>query len=123
MLFRVTYMSHGTRATTSLEAIPRTILICQTDDGKEPFTDWFFSKLDAATRGRVRAKLDRLEDGNVSDVKAVGEGVLELKIDFGPGYRVYFGQKGREVHLMNAGVKDTQSTDIAYAKAFWRKHE
>ena len=49
-------------SSTSVEAIPRELLICQTEDGKEPFTDWFFDKLDAVSRARVRAKLDRLED-------------------------------------------------------------
>jgi len=106
-----------------VEAIPRELLICQTEDGKEPFTDWFFDKLDAVSRARVRAKLDRLEDGNFSDVKAIGDGVSELKMDFGPGYRIYFGQMGNEVHLIHGGIKDTQPADIAYAKAFWRKHE
>jgi putative addiction module killer protein len=105
-----------------VEVVQRELLICQTDDGKEPFTHWFFGKLDPVSRGRVRSKLDRLEDGNFGDVKAVGEGVSELKLDFGPGYRIYFGQKGNEVHLIAGGFKDTQPADIANAKAFWRKH-
>ena len=106
-----------------VEAIPRELLICQDEHGREPFTEWLFDLLDPATRARVRVQLDRIEDGNFSNVKPVGEGVSELKMDFGPGYRVYFGQKGKEVHLICGGNKNLQSADIAFAKEFWRKHE
>jgi putative addiction module killer protein len=84
--------------------------------------EWLGS-LDVATRARVRIRIDRIEDGNFGDVKPVGEGVSELRMDFGPGYRVYFALRGRQVHLLQGGSKATQSTDIAFAKKFWREHD
>lgn len=101
----------------------REILICQSDDGREPFTEWLEHELDVATRARVRVRIDRIEEGNFGDVASVGEGVSELRLDFGPGYRVYFGQKGNEVHLISGGTKRTQAADIEAAKRFWRKHD
>jgi putative addiction module killer protein len=64
-----------------------------------------------------------MEDGNFGDCEGVGEGVSELKIDYGSGYRVYFGQVGSTVHLIGGGDKGTQDRDIAQAKEFWRKHD
>ncbi|WP_198152118.1 type II toxin-antitoxin system RelE/ParE family toxin [Granulicella tundricola] len=87
-----------------------------------PFQEWLFDSLDVRTRARITVRIDRIEDGNFGDVKPVGEGVSELRVDFGPGYRVYFGQKGNEVHLIRGGSKGTQTADIAAAKDFWRKH-
>jgi putative addiction module killer protein len=105
-----------------MQAIPRKILLCHSDDGRVPFKEWLFETLDPVTRARIEARIDRIEDGNFGDVKPIGEGVSELRMDFGPGYRAYFGQKGTEVHLILGGTKDTQEKDIAEAKAFWRKH-
>jgi putative addiction module killer protein len=105
-----------------MEAVPREILICQDDEGHEPFTDWL-SGLDAQTRARVRVRIDRLEDGLLGDVEPVGDGVSELKLDFGPGYRIYFGQKGQEIHLLLAGSKRSQQKDIRQARKLWRKHD
>lgn len=105
-----------------MPSIPRVILMCHTEDGKVPFQEWLFHQLDTLARARIAARIDRVEDGNFGDVQPIGEGVSELRIDFGPGYRIYFGQKGNEVHLISGGTKATQPTDIAAAKAFWRKH-
>jgi putative addiction module killer protein len=105
-----------------MQPTPRELLICQDDDGRERFTEWFHA-LDPVTRGRVMAHLDRLEDGNFRHVESVGGGVSELRMDFGPGYRVYFGQKRNEVHLICAGSKNGQQSDIDFAKNFWSKHE
>lgn len=76
-----------------------------------------------ATRARVRVRIDRLEDGLLGDVKPAGEGVSELRLDFGPGYRVYFGQKGNEIHLLLGGSKQGQEQDISRAISMWRKHD
>ena len=67
--------------------------------GSSPFEEWF-SGLDAHASAKVAAALYRLEQGNFSNVKAVGKGVSEYKIDFGPGYRIYFGQEGDEVVIL-----------------------
>ena len=77
-----------------MEAIPREILVCQDEDGREAFTEWL-AGLDVQTRARIRVRMDRVEQGNFGDVKPVGGGVSELRLDFGPGYRVYFGQIGK----------------------------
>jgi putative addiction module killer protein len=105
-----------------LEAMPREILVCQDEDGREPFTEWL-NGLDVQTRARVRVRIDRLEEGLFGDVEPVGEGVSELRLDFGPGYRVYFGQKGFQIHLLIGGSKQGQQNDIRQAKKFWRAHD
>ena len=84
-----------------------------------PFAEWF-DALDAAAATKVSVALARLEQGNLSNVKGVGEGVLEYKIDWGPGYRVYFGRDGAVlVILLTGGTKRRQQRDIAAAKSFW----
>jgi len=105
-----------------LEATPREILVCQDVTGREPFTEWL-NGLDVQTRARVRVRIDRLEDGLFGDVKPVGEGVSELRLDFGPGYRVYFGQVGDQIHLLLGGSKQSQSTNIHEAKKIWKAHD
>ena len=89
------------------------------EDGKCPFEDWFFT-LEVAAAAKVRTYLVRLERGNTSNVKAIGDGVCECKIDWGPGYRVYFGRDGDAlVILLIGGTKQRQQKDIEAAKAFW----
>ena len=73
--------------------------------------------LDVQTRARVRVRIDRLEDGLFGDVEPVGEGVSELRLDFGPGYRVYFQKRGNTlIILLCGGDKSTQAKDIKRAK-------
>lgn len=73
---------------------------------------------------RIDVRLARLELGNPGDVKAVGEGVSELRIDYGPGYRVYFGQVGAAVIiLLCAGSKRAQAADIKRAKTYWADYQ
>jgi putative addiction module killer protein len=87
--------------------------------GKEPFQRWA-DHLEREALRRVDRALSRLVDGNTSNSKSVGEGVHELKIDFGPGYRVYFGsQGGAIVVLLGGGTKKKQAQDIAAAKERW----
>ena len=91
----------------------------QTTDGRSPYGLWF-GRLDPIAAAKVVTGLARLEAGNTSNVKAVGEGVSELKIDFGPGYRVYFGWDGLElVILLGVGTKKRQGSDIDKAKKRW----
>ncbi len=72
---------------------------------------------------RIRVRLDRVSLGNFGDCHSVGEGVQELRIDYGPGYRVYFGQAGSTiVLLLCGGDKDTQSKDISLAKYYWNEY-
>lgn len=73
---------------------------------------------------KIQARLARVRLGNLGDCASVGEGVLELKINFGPGYRVYFGQDGVEVIiLLCAGDKSTQNSDIKKAKTYWSEYK
>ena len=82
----------------------------------EVFADWFGSLRDRQARARVEARIRRVTLGNIGDVKPVGEGVSELRIDYGPGYRLYFVQRGQKlVILLAGGDKKTQSQDIATA--------
>jgi putative addiction module killer protein len=81
------------------------------------FDRWFHGLRDIRARARIAARLDRLADGNLGDVKPVGHGISELRIDYGPGYRVYFMQRGAVLVVMLAGGdKRTQSTDIKLAR-------
>lgn len=89
-------------------------------DGRSPFAAWF-GGLDAIARAKVTTAIARLEQGNLSNVKPVGEGVLEYRIDFGPGYRVYFGRDGSAlVILLTGGTKKRQQRDIEAAASMWR---
>jgi putative addiction module killer protein len=82
----------------------------------DEYSDWFANLRDRQARARINARIRRLSLGNPGDVKPVGEGVSELRIDYGPGYRVYFLQRGREVIILLAGGdKRTQQKDIQTA--------
>ncbi len=87
-------------------------------DGRVPYSDWL-AGMDDKTAARVSAYVDRMKAGNFGDSKPVGDGVSELKIDFGPGYRIYFVRDGRTVIvLLCAGDKGSQKADIRKARAF-----
>ena len=82
----------------------------------EAFAAWLDDLDDARARARVLVRIERLASGNPGDVKAVGAGVSELRIDYGPGYRVYYTKLGRQiVILLGGGTKKTQDTDIKAA--------
>jgi putative addiction module killer protein len=97
--------------------------IYRTSANREPYTDWEAS-LDRQVRTRITARLARIRlTGNLGDFKSVGSGVYELRFDFGPGYRVYFGfdqVKNRLIILLAGGSKRSQVKDIAKAKEYWR---
>jgi putative addiction module killer protein len=82
------------------------------------FKAWFEELRDVRSRARIQARIDRLSLGNPGDVRPVGSGVSELRIDYGPGYRVYFVQRGEDlIVLLAGGKKDTQARDISQAIA------
>jgi len=102
------------------EAHHRTLELYVTPDGETPFTEWLEALRDIKARAKTRVRLDRLRLGNLGDCKPLGEGISELRIDFGPGYRVYFGQAGsRTIVLLCGGDKSTQKTDIKKAQRYW----
>lgn len=87
--------------------------------GNEPFTQWV-AGLDTASRARIFARLDRVENGNFGDHKAISSGLSEFRFQFGPGYRVYFGTvKNTLVILLAGGDKKTQKQDIKRAQQLW----
>ena len=91
--------------------------------GISPFAKWR-EKLDPTTRARVTVGVFRLEAGNFSGVKGAGESIFELRMDFGPGYRVYFGKDGEDlVILLGGGTKKRQEADIRAAKVLWREYK
>ena len=93
------------------------------DTALNPFEKWF-DKLNARAAAKVATALYRMENGNFSNVKNLKGGVFEYKIDFGPGYRIYFGQEGdRLIILLGGGTKKQQSKDIKMAKGYWQQYK
>jgi putative addiction module killer protein len=100
------------------------ILHYRTIEGRFPYRDWIESIGDKITRAVVLARVDRLAFGTFGDWKALGDGVCELRIHFGAGYRVYFGRDGKTVViLLCGGDKRSQSADIKRAKRYWKDYE
>src|ERR1700675_702201 len=96
----------------------------QTTGGRSPLAEWVRGLRDGATRARIVARLDRLKAGLLGDWKSVGGGVCELRIDHGPGYRVYYGQVGKTlILLLCGGDKSTQAKDIEIANAYWKDYK
>lgn len=94
-----------------------------TEDGQSPFANWLNGLRDRQARARVRIRLERVAMGNLGDYKAVGGGVCELRIPYGPGYRVYFAREGDVVVvLLCGGDKSSQSNDVATAQSYWNDY-
>ena len=92
-------------------------------DGRSPFREWF-DALDAVTAARVDRYIRRLETGNFGAAKSLSDGVFELRMDFGPGYRVYYGREGRNIIiLLGGGSKRRQDADIAAAIVRWKHYK
>lgn len=107
-----------------MEALPRTIEIYIDAKGKRPFVDWR-DCLDVNTRARVRTRLNKVEGGNLGDHKAEGGGVFALRLDFGPGYRIYYGLTNEQkiVLLLSGGDKKKQNQDIQEAIRLWEEYK
>jgi len=102
---------------------PRTLRIYSAADGSRPFEKWLEGLRDYEAQARILGRLGHVRLGSLGDWKAVGEGVGELRIPVGPGYRVYFGQDGASVViLLCGGSKATQHRDIENAKTYWRDY-
>lgn len=96
------------------------ILEYVTEDGQIPFREWLDGLKDAQTLARVEVRLNRVRLGNLGDHKSVGQGVSELRIPYGPGYRIYYGRRGSAiVILLHGGEKHSQTRDIALARQYW----
>jgi len=103
-----------------MQTSPKKTYIYQNKLGRCPFEEWLDSFKDRKGAAKIRVKIARARMGNFGKCASVGEGVYELKIDFGPGYRVYFGQVGDAiVILLCGGDKRTQPKDIKLAQEYW----
>ncbi len=92
-------------------------------NGRSPFDQWF-AALNSVAAAKITKAIYKLELGNFSTVEGVGSGVYEQKIDFGPGYRVYFGKDSNEIIiLLCGGTKKRQSNDIVEAKEYWQDYK
>ena len=106
------------------DAHQREIQYYRTSNGRQPFIEWLESIRDKSTQNRIDKRLERLEDGNFGDCKSVRDGVFELRLRFGPGYRIYFSQIGKAlVLLLCGGDKASQAQNIERAKTYWREYE
>ena len=102
--------------------VPLTIREYVAGNGDTPFRDWL-ATLDIEIRARVQARVLRFELGNLGDHKAVGAGVWEARLFFGPGYRLYFGKDDRStIVLLFGGSKSSQHTDVRRARRLWRDY-
>lgn len=103
---------------------PKEVVAFRAKDGQVPFEEWLDDLNDKKAVARILARLARVRQGNLGDSKPVGEGVSELRVDYGPGYRVYFGQKGQTlVLLLCGGDKRSQDSDIRLAKQYWQEYK
>jgi putative addiction module killer protein len=94
------------------------------DSGKSLYADWLKDLRDAKAKAKVMMQVDKMELGLFGDVEPIGEGLSELRLHYGPGYRVYYGKEGQQVFLLLCGGdKSTQSKDIKKAKECWKNHK
>lgn len=107
-----------------MQTFPYEIEYFTTATGQKPFKEWLEALRDINGRAKVRVRLDRARLGNLGDHKPVDVGVWEMRIDYGPGYRVYFAKDGeRLLLLLIGGDKDTQRKDIKTAVSYWQNYQ
>ncbi len=106
-----------------MQPIPRVLLNYITKDGRCPFGEWLNALRDVTARAQIRKRLNRMRIGNLGNNRYLGDGIWELKIDFGPGYRIYYGEEGNNiVVLLIGGDKSSQNRDIQKAKQYWEDY-
>ena len=93
-----------------------------TPNGRDPYRQWYASIKDQKTRAIIASRIDRLQHGNPGDSRRLNKDLYELRINYGPGYRVYFGLlRNSIVILLGGGAKGTQQRDIARAQSYWNE--
>jgi putative addiction module killer protein len=103
-----------------VDVAPIEVEIYETRDGKAPFSEWVMGLKDVQASARILLRLDRVKQGNLGDHKFIKDGMFELRVDAGAGYRVYFGRiSGDRIVVLWGGDKSTQSRDIEKALSFW----
>ncbi|MBI4042751.1 MAG: type II toxin-antitoxin system RelE/ParE family toxin [Deltaproteobacteria bacterium] len=99
------------------------IFYYESREGRTPFIEWLESLKDRDARAKIKVRIDRVRLGNFGEHRSVQDGVWELIVDYGPGYRVYYGKIGMNVVLLLcAGTKKRQQKDIEIAKEFWQDY-
>lgn len=102
----------------------KTVIAYIDEYGNEPYTQWLSGLKNQKARERIKIRIRRLESGLYGDCESIGEGILELRMFFGPGYRVYFGEDEKNIIiLLCGGDKGSQSRDIKIAKAYWKEYK
>jgi len=107
-----------------VEPVPREVRLYADAKGRCPFEVWLNGLRDLKVRAIIRERIARLMLGNFGDAKAIGEGVFEMRVTFGPGYRIYCAQDGKRiVVLLCGGRKRSQAKDIIRAGSFWNEYK
>lgn len=91
--------------------------------GISPFQEWRNAITDLRSKAAIDARVSRMRGGNFGDSGLIGDGASESRIDFGPGFRIYYGRDGEKIILLDGGDKSTQAADISDAKGFWNSHK
>lgn len=106
-----------------MQATPREVIVYETPDSKRPYDEWLKSLRDRTAADKIALRIRRVEQGNLGNYRTVGKGVCEFKIDYGAGYRIYFGLIGNTiVILLCGGDKSTQEQDILKAQEYWEEY-
>lgn len=106
-----------------MESLPRQVDVYVDPSGIAPFEQWLARLRDLKAKAAIDTRMARLRRGLLGDFKSVGEGVRELRIDSGPGYRVYLADDGESILLLCGGSKKTQRADVAAAKKYWKAYQ
>ncbi len=94
------------------------------DKGVSPYADWLDRLRDVRAKAKIIFRIDRMELGLFGDVQSIGDGLSELRIHYGPGYRVYYCKEAAQVYLLLCGGnKSSQKRDIKLAKSYWQAHK
>ena len=101
---------------------PLNAIVYKTPKGVEPYSVFVDGLRDRQAAAKIKARVSRAEMGNLGNHRTVGRGVIELKIDFGPGYRIYAALHGKDIVLLGAGDKSTQDQDIAKSHVYWDQY-
>jgi len=103
--------------------IQKEVIFYADGNGREPFTEWLYSLRDSKGRRCILIRLHKLKEGAYGDCKPVGEGISELRVFLGPGYRVYLGERENKIVVLLGGDKDSQKNDIQQARYYWKEYK
>ena len=104
--------------------LPQKVEVYQDKKGTAPFVDWLRSLKDIQARAIIRSRINRIRTGNFDNHRSIGQGIWELKLNYGPGYRVYYGNENQNiVFLLIGGDKGSQDRDIKKAQKYWRDYK